>query len=133
MSFICGFIVVRFCIITELINIIENWNAVLKDGEYNSLGERLNCDASMLKQVAKLSAAELQKLYIPNNPNGFVVTAIVKDNAVLDSLGKGIIYGFENSDYIKAKLASRRAILAELISKVKIEISVFLYININQI
>ena len=108
---------------TELINIIENWNAVLKDGEYVVLGERLNCDPAMLKKVAKLSAAEIQKLYVPNNPNAFVVTAIVKDNAVLDSLSKGIIYGFENSDYIKAKLASRRAMLTELIDKVRTEIS----------
>ena len=108
---------------TEQINIIENWNALLRDGEYAALGERLNCDSAMLKKVAKISAAEIQKLYIPNNPNGFVVKAIVRDNAVLDSLYKGIIYGLENSDYIKAKLASRRTILAELIGKVKTEIS----------
>ena len=108
---------------TEQINIIENWNALLRDGEYAALGERLNCDSAMLKKVAKISAAEIQKLYIPNNPNGFVVKAIVRDNAVLDSLYKGIIYGLENSDYIKAKLASRRTILGELIGKVKTEIS----------
>jgi len=108
---------------TEQINIIENWNALLKDGEYEALGQRLHCDPQMLKKVAKISATEIQKLYIPNNPNGFVVTAIVKDNAVLDSLAAGIIYGFENSDFIKAKLASRRAILAELIGKVKSEIA----------
>jgi hypothetical protein len=108
---------------TEQINIIENWNSLLKNGEYTVLGERLHCDPVMLKKVAKITAAEIQKLYIPNNPNGFVVTAIVKDNAVLDSLSKGIIYGLENSDYIKEKLASRRATLAELIGKVKIEIT----------
>jgi len=108
---------------TEQINIIENWNALLRDGEYAALGERLNCDSAMLKKVANISAAEIQKLYIPNNPNGFVVKAIVRDNAVLDSLYKGIIYGLENSDYIKAKLASRRTILGELIGKVKTEIS----------
>ncbi|MEO5591783.1 MAG: hypothetical protein ABIR15_05130 [Chitinophagaceae bacterium] len=108
---------------TEQINIIENWNALLKDGEYAALGERLNCDPETLKKVAKITATEIQKLYIPNNPNGFVVKAIVKDNAVLSSLSRGILYGLENSDYIKAKLASKRANLASLIDKVKIEIS----------
>ncbi len=108
---------------TEQINIIDNWNELLKSGEYNVLSERLHGDPEMLKKVAKISAAEIQKLYIPNNPNGFEVTAIVKDNSVLDSLGKGIVYGLENSDFIKAKLASRRATVQELIEKVKIEIS----------
>ena len=107
---------------TEQINIIDNWNELLKSGEYNVLSERLHCDPAMLKKVVKISAAEIQKLYIPNNPNGFEVTAIVKDNSVLDSLGKGIVYGLENSDFIKAKLSSRRAIVRELIERVRNEI-----------
>lgn len=108
---------------TEQINIVENWNSLLKDGEYATLGKRLNCDPLMMKKVAKLSATEIQKMYIPNNPNGFVITAVVKDNDILDDLCKGVIYGFENSEFIRAKLAGRRAILAELIAKAKTEIA----------
>jgi hypothetical protein len=108
---------------TEQINIIENWNALLKDGEYTALAARLNCTPAMLKKVVKITAAEIQKLYIPNNPNGFMVTVIVKDNAVLGSLADGIIYGLEHSDYIKARLVSRKATLAALIGKVTIEIA----------
>jgi len=107
---------------TEQINIIENWNALLKGGEYKTLGEQLNCHTGTLKKVAKIAAAEIQKSYIPNNPNAFVVTVLVKDNAVLDSLSNGIVYGFENNEYIKSKLMSRRANLATLIDKVKTEI-----------
>lgn len=107
---------------TEQINIIENWNALLKGDEYITLGTRFNCDPGMFKKVVKISAAEIQKSYIPNNPNAFVVAVLVKDNIVLDSLGKGIIYGFENNEYIKAKLASRRFNLSALIDKVKSEI-----------
>jgi hypothetical protein len=108
---------------TEQINIIENWNALLKAGEYTALAERLHCDPDMLKKVSKITAAEIQKLYMPNNPNAFVVTVLVKDNAVLDSLSSGIVYGFENNDYIKAKLASKRSNLSALINTVKIEIN----------
>jgi LPS O-antigen subunit length determinant protein (WzzB/FepE family) len=108
---------------TEQINIIENWNDLLRDGEYATLAERLNCDPAMLQKVANITVTEIQKLYISNNPNGFEVKALVKDNAVLNSLSEGIIYGLENSDYIKAKLASKRSNLAELIEKLKIEIS----------
>ena len=108
---------------TEQINIIENWNDLLKDEEYTVLAGHFNCDAAMLKKVSRMKAAEIQKLYIPNNPNGFMVEVLVKDNAILDSLGKGIVYGLESADYIKAKLASRRSSLTQLIDKVRTEIS----------
>lgn len=107
---------------TELINIIDNWNALLKDKEYAVLAERLNCDQNTVKKISKISASELQKLYISNNPNGFKVEVLVNDNSVLDSLSKRIVYGLENGEYIKAKLASRRSNLMQLIDKVKIEI-----------
>jgi len=107
---------------TEQINIIENWNALLRAGEYKTLGERLNCEPAMLKKLIKIAAVEIQKLYIPNNPNGFEVKAVVTDNSILDSLGAGIVYGFGNSDYIKLKLQRRRATLSTLIEKVKAEI-----------
>lgn len=107
---------------TEQINIIENWNDLLKDKEYSTLSERLNCDPAMLKKVNRLKASEIQKLYIPNNPNGFMVEVLVEDTDVLDSLGIGIVYGLGNSEYMKAKLASRRSTLTQLIEKVKTEI-----------
>ena len=108
---------------TEQINIIENWNDLLKNEEYTVLAERLNCDPSLLKKVSRVKASEIQKLYIPNNPNGFMVEVLVRDNAVLDSLGKGIIFGLENSDYMKARLSSRRSTLTQLIDKVRTEIT----------
>ena len=108
---------------TEQINIIEGWNDLLKNREYNILSERLNCSPELLRKIYKIEAAELQKLYSTNNPNGFIVEAMVKDNSILDSLEIGIRYGLENSDYIKAKLSGRRADLLELISKVKTEIT----------
>ena len=107
---------------TEHINIIENWDNLLKDHEYTVLGERLNCNPEMLKKLTSISATEIQKLYIPNNPNGFMIEVMVKDNEILDSLGKGIVYGLENSDYIKAKLASKRSNLTQLTDKVKSEL-----------
>ncbi|MEP7163278.1 MAG: hypothetical protein ABI741_01220 [Ferruginibacter sp.] len=107
---------------TEQINIIENWNDLLKDKEYAVLAERFNCDPAMLKKVNSMKASEIQKLYIPNNPNGFMVEVLVKDNEILDSLGKGIVYGLGNSDYMKAKLDARKTTLTQLIDKVKAEI-----------
>lgn len=108
---------------TEHINIIDNWNQLLKKGEYEALSKDLNCDPGMLEKVSKISASEIQKLYIQNNPNGFMVEAIVKDTGVLDALQKGIINGLENGEYLKAKLESKKSNLRQLIEKVKIEMS----------
>ena len=108
---------------TEQINIIENWNELLKKGEYDALSKDFNCDPQLLENVNRISATEIQKLYIPNNPNGFMVEVVVKDTAVLDSLQKWIVNGLENGGYIKAKLDSRRSNLKQLIEKINIEIA----------
>jgi len=107
---------------TEHINIIENWNELLGKGEYDVLSKDFNCEPGMLKKVSKISASEIQKLYIQNNPNGFIVEVLVKDTGVLDELQKGIIHGLENGGYLKEKLNSKRANLAQLIEKTKSEI-----------
>ena len=107
---------------TEQINIIENWNNLLKAKEYKALAAHFNCDESTVEKIIRIRASEIQKLYIPNNPNGFLVEVLVKDNAVLDSLGDRIVYGLENSDYIRARLATRRSDLTQLINSVNTEI-----------
>jgi hypothetical protein len=107
---------------TEYINIIENWNELLKKGEYDALSKDFDCDPQMLKKVSKISASEIQKLYIQNNPNGFMVEVLVKDTGVLDELQKGIVHGLENGGYLKEKLNSKKANLTQLIEKVKSEI-----------
>ena len=107
---------------TEQINIIENWNELLKGKEYETLGERLHCSPSLVSKVTEMSAAEIIKLYSENNPNGFNVEVMVKDNAVLDSLQDGIIYGLEHTEYMKERLATKRAGFTELVEKVKTEI-----------
>jgi hypothetical protein len=107
---------------TEQIRIIANWNNLLKNSEYDVLSSHFNCDPAIFRSVNKITAYEIQKLYIPNNPNGFIIEVTVTDNSVLLPLGTGIVHGLENTNYIKAKLASRRSNLTELISKVKQEI-----------
>ena len=107
---------------TEQINIIENWNDLLTNQEYITLGERLNCSSSLVKKITNISTIEIQKVFSENNPNGFEVSVLVTDNAILDSLQQGIIYGLDNSEYMKARLATKRYNFTQLIEKVKIEI-----------
>jgi hypothetical protein len=108
---------------TEQINIIENWNELLKSKEYATLGERLNCSPSLAGKITEITALEIQKVFTENNPNGFEISVLVRDNAILDSLQQGIRYGLENSDYMKARLATKRSNFTQLIEKVKVEIN----------
>lgn len=107
---------------TEYINIIDNWDELLKRGEYEALSADLDCDPRMLEKVSSISASEIQKLYLQNNPNGFMVEVVVSDTAVLDPLERGIIHGFENGGYLKEKLASKKSNLNQLIERANIEI-----------
>jgi hypothetical protein len=106
----------------ENIQIIENWKDLLKKKEYSTLAGIWNCTPDIPKKVTKMSAEEIQKLYIQNNPHGFIVQVTVKDTSMLDKLQQGIVYGLENTEYVKERLVTKRGNLVELIEKVKGEI-----------
>jgi hypothetical protein len=106
----------------EHIRIIENWDDLLGKKEYAELSASLNCPESILSRVKKIRAEEIQKVFSTTNPNGFVISVNVTDNAILDELQKAIVYGLENSDYVKQQLTARRASLTELIAKTSAEI-----------
>ncbi len=106
----------------ENIEIIENWNSLLGKKEYAELSATLNCPANLFPKVKKISAGEIQKVFSVTNPNGFLVEVNVTDNSILDDLQKAIVYGLENTEYVKLRLDSRRASLDELIDKTAAEI-----------
>src|SRR6187399_1089630 len=107
----------------ENIQIIENWKTLLRKKEYNTLAGIWNSNPDLVKKVNKISTEEIQKLYVQDNPHGFIVRVIVKDTSILDNLQQGIVYGLENTDYVKQKLITKKANLIELIGKVKGEIA----------
>jgi hypothetical protein len=106
----------------EQIQIMENWNALLKKKEYAVLAANLNCREHILSRVKQMKAEEIQKVFTSSNPHGFTIKVNVTDNAILDDLQNAIVYGFENSEYIKARLAVKRSNLKELIEKTSTEI-----------
>jgi len=106
----------------EEIGIADNWNELLKKNEYAALAAIYNCPENILHQLKQIKTEELQKVFTPTNPNGFFIEVIVTNNSILDELQNGIIYGFENSPYIKERFTVRRADLSELIDKTSAEI-----------
>ena len=106
----------------EQIQIIDNWNELLKRQEYKTLAIAFNCDEPMLHKLASIDATDILRVYTPNNPNGFYIDVRVKDNAILPDLQKAIVYGLNNTEFVKEKVAIRRDNLRQLIEKVKYEI-----------
>jgi hypothetical protein len=106
----------------EEIEIIDYWNELLKRTEYAALAQSFNCDEGMLKKVASIEGSEILKNYSAANPNGFYIDVKVKDNAILPQLQKAIVYGLNNTEYVKQKLELRKKDLETLIDKVTIEL-----------
>ena len=96
------------------IQIIANWNNLLKSHDHDILASKLNCKPELLKKVKELKADEIQKIFTPQNPNGFIVDAKVTDASAFDGLQKAILYGFDNNGSVKERLAARRNRLTQL-------------------
>jgi len=107
----------------ENIQIIGSWKDLFKKQEHQVLSAILDCNPVTLKKIVSISAEEIQKLYVADNPHGFIVKVVVKDPSILDELQKGIIHGLENNEYIKERIAVKRSNLTQLIEKVTGEIT----------
>jgi prefoldin subunit 5 len=106
----------------EQIQLVNNWAQLLREKEYRTLSRLMNCPEQLLHGVKKIKAKEIQQVFTPNNPNGFTVDVWVTDNKWLDSLQAGIVYAFENNEYIKQRLEMKRAGLKMLIDETSSEI-----------
>jgi len=106
----------------EEIEIINYWNELLKRKEYPALAQSFNCDENMLHNAVSIEGSEILKNYSASNPNGFYIEARVKDNAVLPGLQKALVYGLNNTEYVKQRLSLRKKDVETLIDKVTVEI-----------
>ena len=107
----------------ENIQIIKNWKDLLRKKEYTTLAHIWNTSPDIVKKVGLMAPEEIQKLYVQDNPHGFILRVTVKDTSILDNLQQGIVYGLENTEYVKERLKTKKANLVELIEKVKAEIT----------
>jgi hypothetical protein len=106
----------------EQIQIVNNWNKLLKQREYASLAAALGCSSEILYHTKGLTAKEIQQAFTPNNPNGFTIDAIVTDQSILDSLQSALLNGFDKGSYIKQRLEIKKENLKELIIRTREEI-----------
>jgi hypothetical protein len=106
----------------EEIGIVDNWKALLSKGGKSQLAGVMNCNARVVKKLSSISAEEILKVYASDNPNGFIINVTVTDTSILDELQNGIVYGLNNSPYVKEKLAIRKTRDNDLIKRTTEEI-----------
>jgi hypothetical protein len=106
----------------EQMQIIDNWNELLKRSEYSALAKTLSCDEKMLHKLTSIQTGDVAKVFTPQNPNGFYIDVKVKDNAILPDLQKAIVFGLNNIPFVKEKVDLRRENLSQMAEKVKSEI-----------
>jgi hypothetical protein len=104
------------------IQIVTYWNTLLKNRQYDYLAGIFMCKKDILPDVKDIKADEIQKIFIPVNPNGFMIDVLVTDISILDELQKGIVYGFNNHESVKDRLSEKRNRLSELIEKTTTEV-----------
>jgi hypothetical protein len=106
----------------EEIQIVDNWNELLKKKEYPALAAAFHCRENILYPLKKIKADEIQKVFTTTNPNGFSIEVTVTNNDILPDLQNAIVYGLENGEYVRDRIAIKRTNLQELIGKTSQEI-----------
>jgi uncharacterized protein involved in exopolysaccharide biosynthesis len=107
----------------EQMEVINSWSKLLKKKELPALAHQWNINKNLLKKINAISVEELQKSYTPGNFTAITITALVKDTSVLNPLQKGLLYGLNNSEYVKEKLVAKRNLLTTLIQTTQQEIN----------
>lgn len=106
----------------ENIQIIDTWNSLLKKHEYGEVAKAFNCPENAVRKLKKIQGTEIQKVFAATNPNGFYIDVQVTDNSVLPTIQQGIIYGFENGDYVRERVAYKKTRLKEMIDNLRVEV-----------
>lgn len=113
----------------EEIEIIDNWNSLLSKGEKVELANQMGCNVQVVEKLSNISAEEILKTYAVNNPNGFIINVTVKDVGILKELQNGIVYGLNNSPFVKEKVEVKKAKDRKLIKETTDEIA---KLNLNK-
>src|SRR4051812_1405907 len=101
----------------EEIQIIDNWNKLLAKHEYVALANLFDCNEKFLHPVKEIKGDEIQKVFSPTNPNGFLIDVSTTDISVLDSLERAVVRGLENNGYVKERITARRQNLNQQIER----------------
>jgi hypothetical protein len=107
----------------DYIQIIDQWNELLKNEQEATVAQTWNCDQQMLYKVVEVKGIEIMKVFSPSNPNGFYIDAKITDNGILPALQEAVVHGLNNTEYVREKLAIKTDNLKQMVSNVTKEIT----------
>lgn len=113
---------------TEIINIVDSWQNLINKGDYITFADKLNLDINTVSKVGKLKAQDTgtdnTELTPGNkNENSFMISAVVTDVQILDSLESAIINALESNEFVKRRSAIKKQNLESLRKKIATEIA----------
>jgi hypothetical protein len=108
----------------EVINIVEYWQTLIGKGDYVTLAAKLNLSVAAINKINKIEAEDTQngEIQATKNENSFMISTIVTDVQILDSLESAIVYALENNEYVKKRSAIKRQNLESLKNKISAEV-----------
>jgi hypothetical protein len=107
----------------EQIEIIDNWNELLRRGDYGTLAGIMNCPENLVSGLGSIQGSEILKNYSASSPNGFYIDVRVRSNSILPDLQRAIVSGLNNTEFVKQRVTDKGRRLAELIATLQSEIA----------
>lgn len=107
----------------EVADIVESWNELLKNREYALLSRKLSIPAGVASNVVSFKAASTGVTATTNVKDAFAIQAVVRDNAQVDVLQKGITHYLETNPYVQQRLVAEKRRLNALKDKIAGEIA----------
>lgn len=112
---------------TEIVNIIDYWQTLINKGDYVTLAGKLNLSVESASYMSEIKAEDTQPGSTDptksKNENSFMISVVVSDVQILDSLENGIVQALENNEYVKKRSVIRRQNLESLKNKILAEIT----------
>ncbi|HLZ87914.1 MAG TPA: hypothetical protein VKQ52_11755, partial [Puia sp.] len=102
------------------LRVINNWDDLLNKNGYAILGAIWHQPYNV---VSELNGIKAEIIPGTDENSGIVIEAAVSDSSMLPGVQQGIIYGLENSEYIKQRVATRRQNLEYQIAQTKQELA----------
>lgn len=102
--------------------ILENWDGLLNRNGYAELSQTMQYPVEKLANIGSLNV-ELVTGPIVDGVTSFVIEVETKDTAGLKDLQAAIVYGLENSQFVRQKVSIRKEGLQQQVQKAEDEVS----------
>ena len=104
--------------------LFENLQNLIKEQNYDGLASRINLTAEEAKKISKLKieSALKDKPDKEDEKRFFLITVELEDQSLLPKIEEGLLFYFQENDFVKVRVEQRKNYFKELIKKVEEEI-----------